>query len=58
MNPRFEKSAVMVPVIHPFLGKLNFEVLPDLLVDNPGGDWLYGESTVLVAVLRSHQDLR
>ena len=47
----------MVSVIHPLLGKFNFEVFPDLLVDNPGGDRLYSKSPVLVSVLRSHQDL-
>ena len=58
VNPRFEKSPVMVPVTHPYFGKFNFEVFPDLLVDNPSRDGLYGEGAVLVTELRSHQDLR
>ena len=57
MNPRFEKCPVMVPVIHPYLGKFYFEVFPDLLVDNPGGDGLYGEGAVLVPILRRHHHL-
>ena len=47
----------MVPVLHPHLGQLHLEVLPDLLVDDPGGDRLDGEGPVLVTVLRSHQHL-
>merc|ERR1719278_1205622 len=57
MNPAEQQASIEVLVAHPHLGQLLLEVLPDLLMDNPGADRFDGKGAMLVSKLRSHQDV-